>query len=144
MFTEKYVCRTGVEMYKYETVVRLHLTDAAGVVYFANLFVLAHQCYESFLDQDNSIGSIIDQGEFIIPIVHAEADYRMPLKVSEKVLVEMALNKISDSSFGLTFAFSNESEQVTAEVKTVHAVLQHNTRKPVEIPPFLKTALSRL
>ena len=74
-------------MYKYRTVIRLHLTDAAGVAYFANLFVLAHECYESFLEQDESLGSIIEQKEFIIPIVHAQADYRMPLKLSEKVVI---------------------------------------------------------
>lgn len=131
-------------MYKYETVVRLHLTDAAGVVYFANFFVLAHECYESFLAQDNSIGSIIGQGEYIIPIAHAEADYQMPLKVSEKVFVEMSLNKMSRCSFGLTYAFRNESGEVTADVKTAHIVLNKNTWKPVKIPQFLETILSHL
>jgi len=131
-------------MYKYQTVIRLHLTDAAGVVYFANVFVLAHECYESFLAQDSLIGSIIEQGEFIIPIVHAQADYRMPLKLSEKVVIEMGLNKTANSSFELGFTFINESSQVVVEVKTTHAVLQRDTRKPVEIPQFLKTALSGL
>jgi len=131
-------------MYKYQTVIRLHLTDAAGVVYFANLFVLAHECYESFLAQDTSLGSIIEQAEFVIPIVHAEADYRMPLKLSEKVVIEMALSKTANSSFELGFTFINESSQVTAEVKTTHTVLQQKTQKPVKIPQFLKTALGRL
>ncbi len=136
--------QNGIEMYKYQTVIRLHHTDAAGVVYFANLFVLAHECYESFLDQDNSIGSIIEQGEFIVPIVHAEADYKMPLKLSEKVDIEMALNKTANSSFELGFAFINESSQVAVEVKTTHTVLQQDTRKPVKIPRALKNTLSRL
>jgi len=131
-------------MYEYQTVVRLHFTDAAGVVYFANVFVMAHECYESFLEQDNSIGSIIEQAEFIIPIVHAEADYRMPLKLSEKVGIEMTLGNMANSSFELDFAFFNESSQVAAKVKTVHAVLQQSTHKPIRIPEFLKTALSRL
>jgi len=131
-------------MYKYQTVIRLHLTDAAGVVYFANLFVLAHQCYESFLEQNTSLVSIIEQKEFIIPIVHAEADYRMPLRLSEKVVIEMALIKMANNSFELGFTFVNELSQVTTEVKTTHAVSQQNTRKPMGIPKFLKTALNRL
>ncbi len=131
-------------MYKYQTVIRMHLTDAAGVVYFANFFVLAHECYESFLAQDRSLGSIIEQAEFIIPIVYAEADYRMPLKLSEKVGIEMVLSKMANSSFELVFTLINGASQIVAEVKTTHTVLQQNTRKPVEIPQFLKTALSRL
>jgi len=131
-------------MYKYQTAIRLHLTDAAGVVYFANLFVLAHECYESFLDQERSLASIIEQKEFIIPIVHAEADYRMPLKLSEKIVIEMALGKTANTSFELSFKFINESSELAAEVKTTHVVLQQSTRKPAKIPQFLKTSLSVL
>jgi 1,4-dihydroxy-2-naphthoyl-CoA hydrolase len=131
-------------MYKYQTVIRMHLTDAAGVAYFANLFVLAHECYEAFLEEDKSLGWIVEQGEFVIPIVHAQADYRRPLKLSEKVVVEMALVKTAKSSFELGFTFVNESSQTAAEVKTTHAVLREKTWKPVRIPQFLKTALDRL
>ncbi len=131
-------------MYKYQTVVRLHHTDAGGVLYFANLFVLGHECYEAFLAQGNSIGSIIQQGEFSVPVVHTEADYKKPLKLSEKVTIEMVLSKTGSSSFELSFTFTNESSQVAAEMKTTHVVLQQATRKPAEIPAFLKATLGRL
>ncbi len=131
-------------MHKYQTIVRIHQTDAGGIVYFANFFVLAHECYESFLDTCKSIGSIIDGGEIVIPIVHAESDYKMPLKVSEKVTVEMTLDKMSKTSFGLTYTIFNQSRQVAAEVNTVHAVLENSTWKAVKIPQFLKTALNSL
>ena len=131
-------------MYKYETVVRICLTDAGGVVYFANYFVLAHECYESFLDKDNLIGAVIGRDEYIIPVSHAEADFRMPLKVSEKVFVEMTLKKMSRCSFGLNFVISNESGEVAAEVNTEHAVLNKSTWKPVKIPEVLKAALGNL
>ena len=131
-------------MYKHQTVIRMHHTDAAGLVYFANIFVLAHDCYESFLEQDKSVGTILEEGEILIPLVHAEADYRKSLYVSDKVSIEMLLSKKSTSSFELSFSFLNESEEVAAEVRTSHVVIDKSTRKPVKIPDFLTTALDHL
>ena len=131
-------------MYTYETVIRMHQTDAAGLVYFANIFVLAHDCYEAFLDRDKSVGAILNEGEILIPLVHAEADYRKSLYVSDAVSIEMSLMKKSTSSFELGFVFKNESSEVAAEAKTSHVVINKSTRKPVEIPDFLIQALARL
>ena len=58
-------------MYKYKTVIRLRHTDSAGIIFFVSLFDLAHECYESFLDPDFSLTSVIEQGEILMPIVHA-------------------------------------------------------------------------
>jgi 1,4-dihydroxy-2-naphthoyl-CoA hydrolase len=131
-------------MYKNQTVVRLHHTDAAGIIYFTSIFVLAHECYESFLEQGSSIRAILDDGEYLIPIVHAEADYKKPLKVSDKVSIEMSLSKMSKSSFELSYTFFNESTEIAATAKTVHVVIGRSTQRGVEIPQFLKTTLSSL
>jgi len=45
------VFQAGSDMYKYETVIRMRNTDAAGLVFYAEVFVLAHECYESFLEE---------------------------------------------------------------------------------------------
>ena len=66
-------------MYHYQTTIRLHQTDAAGVVFFSNLFVIAHDAYESFLESHLPLNAILSDGVYIIPIVHAEADYLLPL-----------------------------------------------------------------
>lgn len=119
-------------------------TDSAGIIFFTSLFDLAHECYESFLDPDFSLASVIKQGEILMPIVHAEADYRTPIKLGEKFTIEMSLNKTGTSSFELGYVFINESSKVAAEVKITHVVLQMNTWKPIEIPDTLKSVLSKL
>ena len=131
-------------MYKYQTVIRLGHTDSAGIVFFTSLFELAHECYESFLAPDLSLASIIEQGEFLMPIVHAQADYRTPIKLGEKFTIEMSLNKTGTTSFELGYTFINESSKIAAEVNIIHVVLQMNTWKPIEIPENLKTILSNL
>jgi 1,4-dihydroxy-2-naphthoyl-CoA hydrolase len=131
-------------MYKYQTVIRFRQTDSAGIIFFASLFDLAHDCYESFLDPDFSLASVIGQGEILMPIVHAEADYNSPIKLGDKFTIEMNLNKTGTSSFELGYAFRNESAKIAAEVRITHVVLQTNTWKPIEIPHTLKSVLSKL
>ena len=131
-------------MHKHEIIIRLHHTDAAGVLYFANLFVLAHECYESFLDDCKSIGQIIAEDEINIPIIHAGADYLEPIKLSDSIVVEMALSKIGRASFALEYNFSNADAKIVASAKTVHVVTDIETGKSSPIPALLREALLTL
>ena len=131
-------------MYKYQANILMHHTDAAGIIFFTSLFELAHDCYESFLDPDFSLASVIEQGEILMPIVHAQADYNSPIKLGQKLTIEMNLNKTGTTSFELGYKFRNESSKIAAEVAITHVVLQMNTWKPIEIPDTLKSVLSKL
>ena len=44
-------------MYEYNTAIRMQHTDAYGVVFFASVFVLAHECYESFFERTVSLAT---------------------------------------------------------------------------------------
>ncbi len=123
--------------------VRLHLTDSAGVVFYANLFVMAHNCYESWLEQTISLSEILQKG-IQIPIVHAEADYRLPIRLSDQITIELASVKKESTSFGLQYTFLNSNKEQAAQVQTVHAVIDSRTRRPLELPAFLQDALAAL
>lgn len=131
-------------MYKYQTVIRLHQTDAAGVVFFANFFVLAHDCYESFLENEMPLGSVLEEGKFILPIVHTEADYLGPVKVSQTVDIEMTLNKLGARSFELGYVFKDQDDKVLANLATVHVFLNKEPQEPEEMPDSLKEMLEKL
>jgi 1,4-dihydroxy-2-naphthoyl-CoA hydrolase len=131
-------------MYQYQTTIRLHQTDAAGVVFFSNLFVIAHDAYESFLESCLPLNAILSDGEYIIPIVHAEADYFLPLALSEKITVEFSLEETGASSFSLGYAIKNSKTKTAARLKTVHAVRLKDDRKTIPVPAALRNALEAL
>jgi len=132
-------------MYKYETVIRMHHTDAAGLVFYAEVFVLAHECYESFLEEQGmSLASMVTEGDYIAPIVHAKADLKAPMRMSDKITIEMELARTGKSSYELACKFTNEQGKITAETTTIHAVIDKETYKPVEIPESFKQLLGRL
>jgi len=76
-------------MFTYKTTVRLHHTDAAGVLFFAQLFSIAHDCYEELINSCIPIAEIIQSKPFALPIIHAEADYFLPIGVSEKIEIKL-------------------------------------------------------
>ena len=131
-------------MYHYETSVRLHQTDAAGVVFFSNLFVIAHDAYESFLESHLPLNAILSDGVYIIPIVHAEADYLLPLALSEKIGVELSLEQTGTSSFNLGYVIKNSKMETAVRLKTIHTVQLKDGRKSIPIPEPLRDALETL
>ena len=131
-------------MYHYQTTIRLHQTDAAGVVFFSNLFVIAHDTYESFLESHLPLNAILSDGVYIIPIVHAEADYLLPLALSEKISVELCLEQTGISSFDLGYVIKNSKMETVARLRTIHAVQLKEDQKTVPIPDPLRNALEAI
>ncbi|OQY07494.1 MAG: hypothetical protein B6I25_01670 [Planctomycetales bacterium 4572_13] len=131
-------------MYHYQTTIRLHQTDAAGVVFFSHLFVIAHDAYESFLESRLPLNAVLSDGKYIIPIVRAQADYLLPLALSEKICVELSLDQIGESSFSLNYIVKNSNMESAARLKTTHAIRLKKNQEKVPVPDSVKNALEAL
>jgi len=131
-------------MSTYPITIRMHHSDAAGLAFFASLFTIAHECYETYLEPEVTFPSIFGKMDLMIPIVHAEADYHKPLRVSDKITVTLRLGKISNSSFSLEYDFRTENGEHAATVKTSHVVRGKNGERPVSLPDKLRHKLQSL
>jgi len=131
-------------MFTYQTTIKMHETDAAGFLFFSDLFTIAHDAYEAFLDSSGfSISSILKNSEFLIPIVHAEADYYIPISVSDKITVQLQLETIAESSFSILYDFINEIGKIIGHAKTAHAVIDKQNKNKMKIPEDLIAALNK-
>ena len=82
--------------------VQLQEVDAAGVVFYANYFVFAHQAYEqALLAAGFDLARLLADGRFALPMVHAEADYRHPLRYGDTVEIAVACTRVGGRSFTL-------------------------------------------
>lgn len=131
-------------MYNYPTTIRLHHTDAAGIAFFASLFIIAHECYEAFLEPEVTFTKMFTELGVRLPIVHAEADYYRPLGVSDKITITLKIGNISASSFSLEYYFHKENDECAARVITTHAVRDNSTNNPISLPEKLKAKLMSL
>jgi 1,4-dihydroxy-2-naphthoyl-CoA hydrolase len=131
-------------MYTYSTTIRLHHTDAAGIVFFANLFNLVHECYESFLEPEVTFNSIFNELHLEMPIVHAEADYNKPLCVSDMITIKLHLRDIGNSSFTIEYFIHTDNGECVATVKTSHVVKDKGSNKPTPLPAVLRKKLQSI
>ena len=84
-------------MYVYQTKIKLHETDAAGLIFFSNQFKLMHDAYESLLETIGfGFSDLIRKCDFFLPIIHAEADYKKPLFVGDvlEIQVKVAVQRL--------------------------------------------------
>ena len=117
--------------------------DAAGIVFFAHMFRYAHETYDEFMDNiGHPLSQYIAQGDFILPLKHAEADYKKPIKYGDSIDVVLNIVELSNSSFTVIYHCTNKTGLLCAEIKTVHVVVDVETGKPRLLPDDLRTALS--
>ena len=130
--------------FKTRRVIRLKDTDAAGVIFFVNYFVFAHDTYELFLEEIGySLGRIIGQESFLLPIVRAESDYHQMLGLEDEITIVLNVNRIGSTSFTLVYEYFLENQELVGSVKTVHVCVDKATLKKRPIPEELRQALEQ-
>ena len=109
-------------MYTYYTLITLRDTDSAGWLYFASYFTLAHEAYERYLDSVNmNLHHFVHKATYLPPVVHAEADFKKTLSLSEKVRIEIKAENIGKSSYTLSYALKKASGRTAATIRIIYA-----------------------
>ena len=117
--------------------------DPGGIMYFTALFDLAHWVYEEMLLESVPDNNYFAHDKIVIPLVHAEADYLSPLKLHQNVTINLTVDEIKTTSFQLIAEFHDQSDNLSAIVKTVHVCVNKDNFGKTEIPKDLRDALSK-
>ena len=129
-------------MHVFETKVRLQHTDAAGVVFFARYFELAHEAYEHMLDAlGQALPADLGGAPILYPIVHAESDYRAMLRLGDTLRIEVTVADVKSRSFHLTYRFLDPAGEEAAALTTVHVAVDKATGRSTHLPEDLAAAL---
>ncbi|MEA5464091.1 acyl-CoA thioesterase [Leptothoe sp. PORK10 BA2] len=130
--------------------IRFHETDAAGVVYFANILTLCHEAYEAslaaagidlraFFGGEQSGGEPGSQtdGALAVPVVHASVDFRRPLYCGDEVAIALTPQPLDSNSFEITYRLSNAVQQTVATALTRHVCIDRLNRQRHPLSPEL-------
>jgi 1,4-dihydroxy-2-naphthoyl-CoA hydrolase len=121
--------------------VRLHDTDAAGVLFFGHLFRHAHDAYESLMTAAGfPLQGLIRDG-VALPIVYAEADYQAPMHQGDRIRVAVGVAEIRRRSFSLDYRFLDDRGVPRARARTVHVLTGPGST--MALPDDLRRALAR-
>ncbi len=129
-------------MFTYNTSVKLHDTDAAGLLFFGHQFKMAHDAYESFMEQIGfAFAGIIRDSDFLVAIVRAEADFTAQLNVGDRLEIDLSAEKLGETSYTLAYELKKADGSVAGAVRTVHVCIDKTTRQKRPLPEELRQAL---
>ncbi len=124
---------------------RLYETDATGVLYFPQQLRMAQETFECFLEEAGpSLGGWLKDKTYLLPVVHAEADYCKPIQVGDEVEIRLSLEKIGTTSFTLSTALVIEGEILAGKTSIVHVCIDRRLWKSCPLPPELLDCLQQL
>ncbi len=127
--------------------VRMHDTDMAGILYFARQFRFAHDALEDFAESEGfQFNELFNNQRFVFVIVHAEADYLIPLQIGDKLEIQLAVEQIGNSSFTISYQIyklGKSKPTLAGKAKTIHVTLNGKTRKKILIPEELRAKLQK-
>lgn len=130
-------------VFEYGYRIRLHDTDAAGRLFFAHLFRHAQDALEAFMEHIGfQVDRMIREGELLLPLTHAEADYRRPLRHGDRVRVQVWVRDLRRRSFAIGYRFLDEQGEEAATATTVHVLVIDETRVGECLPQALAAGLA--
>jgi 1,4-dihydroxy-2-naphthoyl-CoA hydrolase len=130
--------------FKYEYIVQFRDTDAAGVVYFANIVSICHIAYEAALiASDIDLKLFVSNPDFAIPITHVTADFFRPLFCGDLVTIELTPQSIDSYRFEIRYQLLTSDRQRLATAITKHIAIDPNTRKRQELPKVMLDWIER-
>jgi 1,4-dihydroxy-2-naphthoyl-CoA hydrolase len=121
----------------YDRSVRFQDTDAAGVVFFANVLTICHEAYEYSLEQFGFDIKIFfsNSGDYAVPIVQAQVDFLKPIFCGDRLLVNLKPQILDVYSFEINYKITNQHSKLVSTAQTKHTCISLvGDRAKLDIP----------
>ncbi len=129
----------------YNRTVRFQDTDAAGVVYFANVLSMCHEAYEASLAAFNIELKLFFSNPLIaIPIIYTSAEFRRPMYCGDLLQIEMISQQLNEHIFEINYQIVNISQnpELLATAITRHICIEPKTKTKILLPEKIRQWLS--
>jgi 1,4-dihydroxy-2-naphthoyl-CoA hydrolase len=130
--------------FEYELRLGMSSVDAAGVLFYPELFRHTHDAYEAFMaDRGLDLAHLLREGRYGLPIARAEADYLGPLRHGEQVRIKVEVSRIGERSFTIQCELTDSRGHACARVTTVHVCVDRATGRATALPEALRLRLGQ-
>jgi YbgC/YbaW family acyl-CoA thioester hydrolase len=106
--------------FNFKSTISFHDCDPAGILFYGRIYFFTHSAYETMISSFNLKEDYWNNEEYVVPIIKSEAGYRIPFKYGDEVKIKIIVSKLKSSSFELSYECYNQTDELCAEVKTVH------------------------
>jgi acyl-CoA thioesterase FadM len=105
-------------------------TDATGAIYFTSLLRFAVEAFEEALETK---GLQIQAAPFLLPIVHAEADFIAPIALGDSLDISLK-QKTGNSSISINYEF-HRGGALVATASLIHVAIDQKSGDKIAVPP---------
>jgi 1,4-dihydroxy-2-naphthoyl-CoA hydrolase len=128
----------------YHCTVHFQDTDAAGVVYFANVLTFCHEAYEaSLMAAGIDLKAFFQSATLAVPIVHATVDFMSPMGVGDQLSLHLTPRALKPSEFEVTYKiFGAATDRMISQALTRHVCIDPSTRTRKVLTPELSAWLN--
>jgi YbgC/YbaW family acyl-CoA thioester hydrolase len=150
--------------FSHELPIRFQDVDAAGIIFFARVLDYCHDAYVEFLRAAGCpLHQTLAAGEWIAPLVHAEADFIRPLRFGERVVVHLVAARQRGSVYTIGYRLQRPQDatvdqrpqdaaassgqrpgEAVGVGQTVHVVVDRQRFTRIPLPEPLLRALATL
>ena len=127
-----------------EVRVRYAETDQMGVVYHSNYLNYLELGRVEWLRSLGYSYAELEKKGVLLPVVHAELNYRFPARYDELIRVETEVSSIGKSSIEFSSQLYNENDVLVFEGKIKLVCLNAETFKPISIPVDLRNLMGEV
>ncbi len=122
-----------------ELAVRLQHTDAAGVIFYPRLLEIEEELFERWLEAGglHLRDMLVTRTLAPTPVVRCEADYRLPVRVGDRLTARLVAVDAGQSAFTLGWRFERAGA-VAMEARVVRAAIDPAAGRSVELPAPLR------
>jgi 1,4-dihydroxy-2-naphthoyl-CoA hydrolase len=119
--------------FTYNRTIRFSDTDAAGVVFFANVLNICHEAYEASLAASGINLKVFFTNPLVaFPIVHANVDFLRPMYCGDELSISLIPQKLGVDKFELAYEVSI-ADVLVAKAITRHVCIDVNSRTKQEL-----------
>jgi len=127
-----------------EVRVRYAETDQMGVVYHSNYLNFLELGRVEWLRSLGYSYAELEKKGVLLPVVHADLNYRFPARYDELIRVETEVSSIGKSSIEFSSQLYNENNTLLLEGKVKLVCLNADTFKPISIPADLRNLMGEV
>lgn len=127
-----------------ELPLRLQDIDGARVIFFTRPLEYFHDLMMEFLsDRGYPFAEVVEQGEWLMPLRHTEADYRAPLRMGDRVRVELVRVDMDETEIAFGYRMVRLSDNRVAAVgQTIHVCVDAKAFRRMPFPEEVRAALT--
>ncbi len=101
--------------FTYTRTVHFQDTDAAGVVYFANVLAMCHEAYEASLAASGiNLKAFFSNPEVAFPIIHASVDFYRPMFAGDRLMIQLTPKQVTGDEFEIAYQVFLAAEELAA------------------------------